>query len=86
MSLRPLMILGCTSNAGKSLLVTGLVRWFTTMDPGKMTTKTAVAIDGLPELEAITGQRPQPVLDFDLLADAVEAHLDTDHPLEVAKP
>ncbi len=28
MSLRPLMVLGCSSNAGKSLLVTGLIRWF----------------------------------------------------------
>ena len=27
-SLRPLMVLGCTSTAGKSLLVTALVRWF----------------------------------------------------------
>ena len=26
--MRPLMVLGCTSSAGKSLLVTGLVRWF----------------------------------------------------------
>lgn len=26
--MRPLMVLGCTSNAGKSLLVTALVRWF----------------------------------------------------------
>jgi adenosylcobyric acid synthase len=26
--LRPLMVLGCTSNAGKSLLVTALCRWF----------------------------------------------------------
>jgi adenosylcobyric acid synthase len=28
MSLRPLMVLGCTSDAGKSLLVTALARWF----------------------------------------------------------
>ena len=25
---RPLMVLGCTSTAGKSLLVTGMARWF----------------------------------------------------------
>jgi adenosylcobyric acid synthase len=26
--MRPLMVLGCTSSAGKSLLVTALARWF----------------------------------------------------------
>ena len=26
--MRPLVVLGCTSNAGKSLLVTTLCRWF----------------------------------------------------------
>ncbi|MEX1004789.1 MAG: cobyric acid synthase [Acidimicrobiia bacterium] len=34
MSLRPLMILGCTSGAGKSLIVTALARWFSRQGVG----------------------------------------------------
>lgn len=34
-AIRPLMVLGCTSDAGKSLLVTALCAWFRRSDePG----------------------------------------------------
>ena len=66
--MRPLMVLGCTSDAGKSLLVTALCAWFrregVRVAPFKAQNMSNNARDVLDET-------------FVQLADAVEAHLDT---------